>query len=219
MTGPIARLFALGCYLLASLVNASSNDNKIEFLPFKIEATGLRVQYQGKIVGGARWRDRNGENLLVLTQTGAIPSSNKCGADESCARDAEVYAYHYIVDAEKTTLLWKLTDFERSCDFDLYAGFLLNSISITDLNSNGVAENTFLYKLSCRSDVSPARLKLIMHEGKNKFAIRGTTKLPADYGGGEMEIDPAFKKAGNPYLKHALEQWKIFAAEDNFEQF
>lgn len=219
MTGPIARLFALGCFLLAGIVNASGNDSKIELLPFKIDATGLRVQYQGKIVGGVRWRDRNGENLLVLTQTGAVPSRAKCGADESCPRDAEVYAYQYIVEAEKTTLLWKLTDFERNCDFDLYAGFILDSVSLTDLDSNGVAENTFLYKLSCRSDVSPARLKLIMHEGKNKFAIRGTIKLPGDYGGGDMEVDSAFEKVGNPFLKHALDQWKIFSAEDNFEQF
>lgn len=219
MTSSISRLFALGCLLLAGLVKASSNDGKMELLPFKIEAPGLRVQYQGKIVGGARWRDRNGENVLVLTQTGAVPSRSKCDADESCPRDAEVYAYHYIVEAEKTTLLWKLTDFERNCDFDLYAGFILNSVSVTDLDSNGVAENTFLYKLSCRSDVSPARLKLIMHEGKNKYAIRGTIRLPADYGGGDMEVDPVLKKAGNPFLKHALEQWKIFAAEDNFEQF
>ena len=219
MTRLIARLFALGCLLLAGFVKASGNDSKIELLPFKMEASGLRVQYQGQIVGGARWRDRSGENLLVLTQTGAVPSRNKCGTDESCPRDAEVYAYQYIVEADKTTLLWRLTDFERNCDFDLYAGFIAKSVSITDLDSDGVAESTFLYILSCRSDVSPARLKLIMHEGKNKFAIRGTIKLPADYGGGDMEVDTAFNKAGNPFMKHALEQWKIFASEDNFEQF
>lgn len=219
MTGPIVGVFTLGPLLLVGLANAASDSSKVELLPFKLEAPGLRVPYQGKVVGGARWRDRNGENLLVLTQTGAVPSRNKCAADEHCPRDAEVYAYQYIVEAEKTTLLWKLTDFERNCDFDLYAGFIQNSVSITDLDSNGVAENSFLYKLSCRSDVSPARLKLIMHEGKNKFAIRGTIKLPGDYGGGDIEIDSAFKKVGNPFLKHALDQWKIFAAEDNFEQF
>lgn len=204
----------------ALLAGCTGHDDKIELLSFfKIKAWSLSIQYQGQIVGGARWRDRNGENLLVLTQTGRIPGAEKCNTGENCREDAEVYAYHYIVQDDKATLLWKLTDFERGCGFDLYAGFILQSVSITDLDSDGVAESTFLYKLSCRSDVSPAGLKLIMHEGKNKFAIRGTIKLPADYGGGDMNVDAALEKAGNPFKRYALEQWKKFASEDNFEQF
>ena len=71
---------------------------------------------------------------------------------------------------------WTLTDFERDCRFDLYAGFLPDGLTITDLDGDGLAESTLLYTLSCRSDVSPARLKLILHEGKAKYAIRGTTR-------------------------------------------
>ena len=198
----------------------SEHGNKIELLLFDKKAFNSQTQHRGQIVGGARWRDLNGENLLLLTQTGKIPGRDKCIVNEPCPQDAEVYAYHYIVQAENVTLLWKLTDFQRDCSFDLYAGFILESVTITDLDSDGVAESTFLYKLSCRSDVSPARLKLIMHEGKNKFAIRGTSKLPGDYGGGDMNADPALMmNAGDPFGRFASEQWKKFVSEDKFEQF
>lgn len=197
----------------------TSGLGKVEFLPFDKKAFSPQIQLQGQIVSGARWRDRNGENLLLLTQTGKIPQRAECGKYELCYYDAEAYAYHYVVRADGATLLWKLTDFQRDCPFDLYAGFILESVTVTDLDSDGEAESTFLYKLSCRSDVSPADLKLIMHEGKDKFAIRGTTKLPGDYGGGEVKVDPALMKAGDPFRKFAVEQWKKFSSEEKFEQF
>jgi hypothetical protein len=204
----------------AGITIATQSQGKISILKFDARSLPAGISYQGKIVNGARWTDSNGENILVLTQTGKFPTKGKkYMEDEDPCYDAEVYAYNYVIKGGKVSLLWKITDFERDCPFDLYAGFMKGTLSVTDLDSNGVAESSFLYKLSCRSDVSPAGLKLIMHEGATKYAIRGATKLPQDYGGGEMNIDPAFKQANPAFMKFAVETWNKNVTRDNFEQF
>jgi len=202
---------------LLALASPAATAAGIEFLAFGSKAWPTGLQTRGKIVAGARWRDRLGENLLMATQTGGLPSRGPgCGAEADACQDAEVYADHYLVRAGGVELLWKLTDFERDCEFDLYAGFLPDSLTITDLDGDGIAESTLLYKLSCRSDVSPARLKLILHEGKTKYTIRGTTRT---YGaGGEKTVDPALDRVA-PFRRFALERWNRFVHETEFQQF
>jgi hypothetical protein len=202
----------------AGILPPTQSQGKISILSFDARALPREMNYQGEIVMGARWMDGNGENILLLTQTGKFPSKEKCGDDGDCF-DAEVYGYNYVKKDGKVSLLWKITDFERGCSLDLYVGFLKEALFITDLDSNGVAESSFLYKLSCRSDVSPARLKLIMHEGATKYAIRGTTKIPGDDGGGEMNIDAAFNAAKPVLRKFAVENWNKYVTKDEFEQF
>jgi hypothetical protein len=193
---------------LLALASFAASATEIEFLAFDPQALPAGIQTQGKIVMGARWRDRLGENLLLATQTGQKPSRSSCDSEPDPCSDAEVYADHYLVRNTGVELLWKLTDFEQDCPFDLYAGFLPDSLTITDLDADGVAESTLLYKLACRSDVSPARL--ILHEGKTKYAIRGTTRT---YGaGGEKMVDPALAQ-NVPFKQFALEQWNRFVNE------
>ncbi len=203
--------------LLLALMEASVDAAGIEFLAFDPTALPAGIQIQGKIVAGARWRDRLGENLLVATQAGAMPSRGPgCGAGTDPCFDAEVYAYHDLVRPGGQERLWTLTDFERNCPFDLYAGFLPDSLTITDLDGDGLAESTLLYQLSCRSDVSPARLKLILHEGKTKYAIRGTTRT--DGVGGEKTVDSALEQIA-PFRRFARERWNRFVRETEFQQF
>jgi hypothetical protein len=193
--------------------------DKLTVLKFDIKAVPKNLQYKGKIVMGARWIDKKGENILILTQTGAFPSTSKskCITDECF--DAEIYAYNFVQNADNLSLLWKIVDSERNCPFDLYAGFLEGALFITDLDSNGLAESTLLYILSCRSDVSPATLKLIMHEGASKYAIRGTTKLQEGYGGGEMHVDPSLKKTKQVFQTFAIKKWHDYETKDSFKQF
>lgn len=197
----------------------SWGQGKISILSFDARSLPGEIRYQGKIVMGARWMDSNGENILLLTQTGKFPSKGKCDSEGISCFDAEVYAYNYVRKDGDVYLLWKMTDYERGCSFDLYAGFVKDALFITDLDSNGVAESLLLYKVSCRSDVSPAVLKLIIHEGATKYAIRGTTKLPGDSGGGAMNMDPAFKQAKPVLRNFAVEKWNKYVTKDDFEQF
>jgi hypothetical protein len=195
---------------------------EIKMLDFDRANLPKGLAYKGEIVTGARWLDGNGENILILTQTGAFESAVAKKQDdpdntENDMRDAELFGYHYVAMKSEYQLLWKIYDFVKECPFDLDAGFLPNSLAVTDLDHDGIGESTFLYKLACRSDVSPATLKLIMHEGKEKFAIRGSTQVAED--GGEKTIDPSYIKAPAIFKEFSLRRWNEFVEEKSFEQF
>jgi hypothetical protein len=195
---------------------------EIKMLDFDKANLPKGLVYKGKIVAGARWLDGNGENILILTQTGAFESAIAKKQDdpdnaENDMRDAELFGYHYVAMKGEYQLLWKIYDFVKECPFDLDVGFLPNSLAVTDLDHDGIGESTFLYKLACRSDINPATLKLIMHEGKDKFAIRGSTKT-AD-SGGEKVIDPSYSKAPAIFKEFSLQRWEEFVEEKSFDQF
>ncbi|MBD0319806.1 MAG: hypothetical protein ICV87_05705 [Gemmatimonadetes bacterium] len=176
------------------------------------------MAHQGRPVVAKRWTDRLGENTLVLTQTGKR-RGGACQYGEEVCSDAEVYAYHYVTRGATTSLLWRTTDFMRGCSFDLYAGYVPESVAITDLDGDGVAESSFMYLLACRSDVSPATLKLIMHEGAQKYAARGTSRPRGAPEGGAMRLDDAFARAPRSFAAFAGEQWRRFRSHDTFQQF
>lgn len=193
----------------------------IEILAFdSVMARGL--EHRGTMVEGRRWRDSLGEHVMILTQTGAFPSATPTAPGEDPLRDAEIYAYDYLRRGDGWELLWRTTDFQRDCVFDLFAGFVPSSVSVTDVDADGLAEATFLYTLACRSDVSPATRKLIMHEGATKYAIRGTTDVSrmvgAEYGRGTREIDPSFESAAPAVRAYAVREWERFVAVDEFDQ-
>jgi hypothetical protein len=138
------------------------------------------------------------------------------------------------------SLLWKISDAEKNCEFDLTAEFLKFSTVIADLDQDDVAETIIQYKLACRSDVSPAQMKLIMHEGESKYALRGlmwvksaendrftvTEKtvnlesMPGSNAGDEWEknygkyrSEKDFANAPPSFVKFARKQWLKYAIE------
>jgi hypothetical protein len=164
---------------------------------------GLK-NYEGKIVAMAKWEDKTGANLIFITET------EERGGEE---RHKELYGYHYIITDDENKLVWKINDFIKNCPLDISLSYIDKSISITDLDKNGIAESSFIYRMACKGDVSPDDMKLIMHEGENKYAIRGTMLLKITgekpYGG-EMKIDASFDKAPKEFVEYAKSQWKKY---------
>ena len=185
-----------------------TSNGKITGLTYNISDMLSGINYTGSVVAGAKWEDSKGLNLVVITET----SEKKDGDSKS----KELYGYHYIIKGYEAKLLWQITDFVKKCDFDVTLSYIPNSLLITDLDDNGIGESLFLYKLSCRSDVSPNGLKLMMHEGGKKYAIRGETKIKIGdeppYGG-ETKIDPSFDGASKSFLDWAKKQWEKFQME------
>jgi len=201
---------------------ASAQVDRIHAMHFDRNLVPNSIIFFGKIVDGAHWKDDSGEFLFFVTETGKIPSKGECETSDSCF-DAEIYAFCYAMTNDSLSLLWKTVDYERNCSFDLYAGLADSSIYITDLDSNGIAECTFIYFLSCRSDVSPSRLKLIMHEGQKKFAIRGTTQpdptQPADEFAGTMNVDRSFNSVDKRIKLFATKKFQEYIHKEPFKQF
>lgn len=150
--------------------------------------------YKGKPVEAASWTDSNGDNLVVITEVGG-------------STGAELYGYHFIMDGNSGDELWKIQDYIKDCEFDLTLSYVPESLTITDLNANGIGESTFLYNMSCKSDVSPDDLKLMMHENDNKYALRGYTYIANVDAGGDYKVDAAFNNAPASFLQYAKEQW------------
>jgi hypothetical protein len=182
--------------------NNSSILTNIEYGISKLPPT--LKDYEGKIVAMAKWDDKLGANALFITET-----EEKGGE----SRHKELYGYHYIINDKENKLVWKINDFIKDCPVDITLNYIDKSISITDLDKNGIGESSFLYRMACKGDVSPDDMKLIMHEGETKFAIRGTMKLQIGNEkpiGGEMKVDASFDKAPNEFVNFAKEQWNKF---------
>jgi len=163
--------------------------------------------YEGNIVAMAKWDDKLGANVLFITETDVK------GSD---MRHKELYGYHYLLTDKENKLVWKINDFIKDCPVDITLNYIENSISITDLDNNSVAESSFLYRMSCKGDVSPDDMKLIMHEGETKYAIRGGMKLQIGNEkpiGGEMKTDALFDKAPKEFLIYAKDQWDKYVNE------
>lgn len=179
----------------------------IKNLTYEIGKPPANVKFDGKIVSGAKWEDKNGLNILIITET-----EEKTSGDN---RSKELFAYQYIINGDDAKQLWKVNDFIKECPVDLMLSLIPGSITVTDINKDGVAENTFLYRMSCKGDVSPDDMKLIMHEGETKYAIRGSMiqVMEGKKYGGEMKVDPSFNKAPIGFFAFAQEQWKKFETE------
>ncbi|MBL8017123.1 MAG: hypothetical protein JNK43_07640 [Ignavibacteria bacterium] len=188
----------------SSQKNMSADIRNISYEPGKLPAS---VKYDGKIVGGARWEDKNGVNVVIVTET-----EEKTTGDN---RSKELFGYQFILDGENAKQVWKINDFIKDCPVDVMLSLIPKSLTVTDINRNGIGESTFLYRMSCKGDVSPDDMKLIMHEGEAKYPIRGSMIqiMGGEKYGGEMKVDAAFDKAPSGFFAYAQEQWKKFETE------
>ncbi len=160
---------------------------------------------KGTVVNGLCWQDAEGEHRVLFT---TIPVQ----INQSGQQSGAIYAYCFIKNATGWKKKWEVKDRIEACQVDATCEFLPNSFTITDNDSNNLGEVTFLYKISCKGDVSPDDKKLIMYEGTNKYAIRGTTIIQhqGTKAGGDKKIDASFGKAAKPLLDFANRQWHKF---------
>jgi hypothetical protein len=218
----------------------TSNAGTIQPVQLTAAQVPAAIKFRGTLYEAWEWTDRSGNNLLVTSLVSPYHDKNKNEYDEE-GHTAELHAFHFIKKDTGYKLLWKISDAERICGFDVTADFIKGSTGITDLNNNGIAETTILYKLACRSDVSPANMKLIMHEGTEKFSLRGLMWVKAgedeeftvtekdvnlemlpkkkdEYeqmtqSFGRYETEKEFAKAPQEFLPHARAHWMKFVKE------
>jgi hypothetical protein len=152
-----------------------------------------------------RFNDKNGANFLIIRM-------KELRTDNTHSKT--LFVQHYIETGKnKYKLLRQITDFEKDCEFDNDFNFISNSLTISDLDKNNYAEISFLYKIGCRSDVSPIGLKLMVLENGEKAAIRGKT-LPRNMGFKDEKVeDETFKKLPKKIQEQANMLWKKFSPE------
>lgn len=189
--------------------NNSVNDQKpIGNVQYAITGIPGEIKYQGTIIAMAKWKDALGDNVVFVTETSEVTSED--------SRSKELFGYHYIIDKDGVEQLWKINDFVKDCPLDLTLRYMDRSLEITDLDSNGTAESSFLYRLACKGDVSSDDMKLLMHEGKEKYAIRGIMDITLNgepFQKGEMNIDPSYKNAPEVFSEYSKARWDKFKTD------
>lgn len=176
-----------------------------QILPFDKGEHFYDDSIKGTVVEGLAWRDTVSQHRVLFT---SIPVKLAKTGFQSGA----VYAYCFVQSGGAWQKEWEVKDRIDNCEVDATCEFFPGSFTVTDEDKNNVGEVTFLYKLSCKGDVSPDEKKLIMYEGMNKYAIRGTTILqfPQSREGGDKRLDASFAKAAKPLLDFANSQWDKF---------
>ena len=255
-----ARYLIPGLLILCSC-GGNDSVNKPEFAPAdssKVVDTGGKLsgikdltfeelpeelKYTGTFLAAKQWDDKRGENYLIIYRRGPKPEAKRNPDAPEGTMFAEFFAQHFIRNGNQLGELWHLYDFVDMCSFDLWIGILDGSVSVTDLDADGIAETTVVYSLSCRLDATPASMKLIMYEGTRKYALRGLMRghnqnalndtaicCADDFSTHEIEVNGMYVTvygkyknekdfAGAPpsFLAYARAQWRKFAGSDQFQ--
>ena len=183
-----------------------SGQKKIDVINLDVNKIPIEIKYNGKIKNVISWNDKMGKNIVLTCETGEYENKNS----ENEGRDAELFAYHYITSDNQTTQNWKIYDYIKDCPVDIEANFIKDTFHITDLNNDGIGEIWIMYKTVCHGDVSPSNMKIIMYQGKQKFAMRGENKVKISKNesiGGNYNFDNAFNEAPKSFRNFAINLW------------
>lgn len=187
--------------------------SQLKVTNLEIKDLPLEIKYEGKIKNAIQWTDELGLNIVILSETGIYRSEKFIHENEGM--DAELFGYHYLDADGMLIAVWKLYDFISDCPVDIEASFIKNTLQVTDLNEDKIAEVWLMYKTVCHGDVSPSDMKIIMYQGNQKYAMRGQNKVNAGtdengkeiYIGGEYKFDKAFKTGPVEFKNFAIALW------------
>jgi hypothetical protein len=187
-----------------------------EVFTFAKENFAGKKMVPGTFSDGVHWKDATGEHVALLMEKDSDRVKSKDPErDEVSNKSITVYQFSLINGNWQSG--WKVTDGIDECEFDNTTAFFPGALIVTDADKNDTAEVTMVYQLGCRSDVSPDTKKLIMYEGKTKYAIRGETAVTFSQEnktyGGAKNIDDNLKNAKPALLAHANAVWEKFGKE------
>jgi len=177
----------------------------------KITAVHLpkTLKFKGAVKEAWQWKDKLGDNILITSIVKPYPAVPDTENEDE--HTSELHAFHYIKKDTAYKLLWPLSDAVKNCPFDIALEFINDAITITDLDKDGIAETKVQYKIVCRSDVSPAGMKLVMHEDTVKYALRGYMWLQQ---GPEDKFTITDKDVNLESLQKPKEEWEQYSQLD-----
>jgi len=139
------------------------------------------LEFRGTVVTALKWIDAEGEKILVQSVTGHFTwkDFNSDSTDFMVEDKSELYAYLFEKKTGESTFKrkWRVYDFNECYGVDWNTAFIPKATTITDLDDNGITEVTIPYVLICRGGMDSGEMKMIMYEGQEKFALRGSTQL------------------------------------------
>ena len=167
------------------------------------DAVPAALRPKDDVENAFRWADAHGTNYLVV-------ATRQADDPDDGTRSSYLTIVHGACDKGTCRTLRTVKDWVEHCGEDIVLEFDPASVTVTDLDGNGYSEVGFAYRQACKGDVSPDGLKLMLLENGAKYAMRGSDKaiINGRSVGGDVEVDPALKKAPHAFLEHAQALWK-----------
>lgn len=186
---------------------------KLQLRKLNEKEVGPAMTYKGTLARVYGWSDANGKNVLIFS------SMDKEGYDkemEQPAKSRYLFVNHYASTANAVKRLRLIRDKEENCSWDLTLDFDWPALGLTDLDADGIGEISFAYEKTCRSDVAPSELKVLMLENGDKYIIRGTTMPdgPEYKSVGDMRYPaPSLRTGPASFRKHMNATWEKVVAD------
>ena len=167
------------------------------------------IREQAKdIVQAIQWTDAAGTNVVVLSQTRERKAHDG-------TRQAQLHARHFTISAAgEWQKRWQLMDEVTACPLDLLCAFLRHSIAVSDVDGDGLAEVSFVYRVDCFGGIDPIVQKLVIVHRGIKHLVRGRTVL-FDENGRPLDpehfaLDASLQRAPAPLRRFAIQKWRRF---------
>lgn len=178
--------------------------------PVKLEKASAQkeVGYKGAVKEGWKWKDKAGENLIFLTETGLTQTKG----EDSKYRDARITANHYVKHNEKWKPNWQEKNWLLYCQQEkLEVGFVQNGFEVTDLDKDGNSEVWIMHRGICGPKAAPAIVRITMHETTVKYeaSFKDFEKELSDKSApNALKFDHAFNQGNSLFRDFATERWK-----------
>ena len=205
---PMRRTIIASLLSLVALPAFAAADPTI--IPFRSDSSGQlpeRVKASGTVIRTISWTDSNGDNVAVFSSTTTTKTKK-----EVTLTTKSLFVDVFNGKNGKLKKVRNVREVVSNCDADVTNDLFDTSVGVTDLDQNGVGELTFGYRSACRSDMSPAAMKVLVLEGSKKYILRGQTSLPSDKAADDA-FSADFKGAPGKFLEHAAKVWKKFHIE------
>lgn len=195
------RLIPAACVLLSSGLAFAAAPVKLES---DVEKSDGDKPYERTVT----WTDKNGLNVarFKIVLQGQMNGKSKASSS-SLAVDVGVET----PGAQKASSpVRKVRDAVEACEVDFTLAILEGSVTVTDVDGDGEGELSFAYRASCKGDVSPDTVKLLVLEGGDKYILRGENRVQVgekEFAGGKYKPDPVANKWPAGALEHAKKLW------------
>ena len=190
-------------FSVISITNCLEKRGSIELDTTSAVPEILLKGLNGSITGTYLFKDKLGSHALLLLRKNKT-LKNKLD-------NISLQAMQFSLKDSSWGQEWIIKDNLLCEGLDLDADFIKSLTRITDLDSNGIAETTVAYHLACLGGIDTKPTKVIMRQGKEKYAIRGESIVKIEgskpFGGSfvsdkSLDLKPTFKW-------HLMEIWKI----------
>ena len=167
--------------------------------------SGLEFDPSYALMYNMRFKDSLGNHALVL-----LRSQRR---SEEGAETIVLKAMQFRQDSTSWVGEWEIKDWVDCEGLDIAGDFDVGLTAISDLDSNGIMETTIAYKLVCAGGVEPKTTKVVMRQGKMKYAVRGESMVKigenSSYGG-TYSADPILDEKPE-FRRFLVEKWKASA--------